>query len=341
MSGNYSRTETRVAVDITDRNSMSANSKIEWCDASWNPTRGCSKASPGCLNCYAKRVASRFSGPEQPYEGLTRDGEWTGEVRFVPEMLAAPLHWKKPKLIFVNSMSDLFHKNITNEQIAAVFGVISACPQHQFQLLTKRAERMVEWFEWAYKFGGIQACVRTNWKSVSASFRNDECSRFGVNKYGGLTRTDNDAGCKVLSACGLLSKAPLPNLHLGVSVENQDAVWRIECLIRCPAAVRWVSVEPTLGPVDLGEYVFNRSRAIEKSMSGPVAMSREQAESRISESLNWVVCGAETGPGKRPMNLDWARSLRDQCQAASVPFFFKKDSNGSRELDGKVWEERP
>ncbi|HEX2677999.1 MAG TPA: DUF5131 family protein, partial [Polyangiales bacterium] len=125
---------------------------IEWTDTVWNPVRGCARVSPGCESCYAERQAHRFSNPGGPYEGLTVLGKhgprWSGRARFVPETLDAPLRWRKPRRIFVNSMSDLFHHDITNEQIAAVFGVMAACPQHTFQVLTKRAERLPEWFRW-------------------------------------------------------------------------------------------------------------------------------------------------------------------------------------------------
>src|SRR5437868_3367208 len=133
---------------------MGAASDIEWTDATWNPVRGCAIVSPGCKNCYAMKFAHRFSGPGGRYEGLTqlsdRGPVWTGVVRPAPAMIAEPLRWKKPRRIFVNSMSDLFHEDVPNEYIAAVFGVMGACAgHHTFQILTKRAERLPEWFAWA------------------------------------------------------------------------------------------------------------------------------------------------------------------------------------------------
>jgi protein gp37 len=129
---------------------MAANSLIEWTDRTWNVVRGCSRVSPGCDNCYAMGQAHRFAGPGKPFDGLTRytakrGVDWAGFARFVPEKLAEPLSWRKPQRIFVNSMSDLFHESLSNEEIAAVFGVMAACPQHTFQILTKRPKRMREW----------------------------------------------------------------------------------------------------------------------------------------------------------------------------------------------------
>ena len=121
---------------------------IAWTDETWNPLRGCSRISEGCRHCYAETMAARFSGPGQPYEGTIRNGRWSGNVRIVPEKLGDPLRWTRPRMVFVNSMSDLFHDNVPNEFIAAVFGVIAAAPRHTFQVLTKRPARMLEWFEW-------------------------------------------------------------------------------------------------------------------------------------------------------------------------------------------------
>lgn len=244
---------------------MSAKTAIEWTDASWNPIVGCTEVSPGCANCYAARLAaSRLRGTKQ-YSGLAviQDGDhgpasvprhprWTGEVRFLPERLEEPLHWKKPQRIFVCDMGDLFHESVHGDWIDQVIHIIDQCPEHTFQILTKRAKRMHDF----------------------------------------------------------LRHYPMrdkKNVCLGVSVENQHfADERIPLLLDTPAAVRFISAEPLLERVNLH---FNWLRS----------------------GLGWVICGGESGPNARPMHPEWARSLRDQCQAvghqygiAGVPFFFKQ-----------------
>lgn len=233
--------------------------KIEWTDATWNPLRGCSRVSDGCRNCYAEKVANRFSGPGQPYEGLiAKGGQWNGKIKLVPEKLSEPLRWKKPRMVFVNSMSDLFHESVPDDFIDKVFAIMAQCPEHTFQILTKRPKRMLSYLS-AKNLGRR------------------------VNSY--LPSTVN---------------YPIPpkNVWLGVSVEDQkSADERIPLLLRCPAAVRWVSAEPLLGPVNL---TFE------------------------DRPVDWVVVGGESGHGARPMAHSWARSLRDQCVSAGVPFFMKQ-----------------
>ena len=281
---------------------MSDDSKISWTNATWNPIRGCTRVSEGCRHCYAERVAARFSGPGQPYEGLAVrklrvisdddqrvEARWTGDVRFVAEHLADPLKWRKPRRIFVNSMSDLFHERLTNEQIAAVFGVMAAAPHHTFQVLTKRSARMREWFGWAESSVG--------------------CS-------GGVLMRVMNAAAKEMNASGISipkpppshgdpASWPLPNVWLGVSTENQAAAdERIPELLATPVAVRWISAEPLLGPIYLGGDDWRGSRFVPR--------------------LNWIVAGCESGHGARPCDVAWLRSLRDQCAAAGVAFFLKQ-----------------
>ena len=244
---------------------MADRTGIQWTDATWNPLRGCSRISEGCRNCYAETVASRFSGPGQPYEGLAKDGRWTREVRFVPHMLDQPLRWTRPRRIFVNSMSDLFHENVPDEWIARVFDVMARAPQHTFQVLTKRPDRM---------------------RRVLPSFAPSHTAR------------DR-------------SGWPLPNVWLGVSAENQaTADGRIPLLLETPAAVRFVSAEPLLGPIDLNEREL-LCRTWRRGLT-------------IGRYLDWVIIGGESGPGARPMHPGWARALRDQCVHVGVPFFFKQ-----------------
>jgi protein gp37 len=278
---------------------------ISWTDATWNPVRGCSRVSEGCRNCYAERVAARFSGPGQPYEyeaDRERKGsKWTGVVRLIPERLADPLRWKKPRRIFVNSMSDLFHEKLTNEEIAAVFGVMAAAPQHTFQVLTKRARRMREWFEWVV---GLECDPWTECHAAALALDVDDTIH---------TRSGSD---------GKRNVWPLRNVWLGVSVENQEAAdERIPELLRTPAAVRFLSCEPLIGPVDL-------------RMGG--ASMPEYAPHRPLPSLNWVIAGCESGPGARECKVEWLRSLRDQCAAAGVPYFLKQaeESVDDDNLDG-------
>lgn len=284
---------------------MSDDTGIEWTDATWNPIRGCSRVSEGCRHCYAERVAARFSGPGQPYEGLTKihktlpvQRRWNGEVRMVPEHLADPLRWRRPRRVFVNSMSDLFHESLTNEQIAAVFGVMAAAPQHSFQVLTKRARRMREWFEWVAK-NTSRYTWPTDERRPAWEFVEEEARAYIPD----------------IKATATGREWPLSNVWLGASVENQAAAdERIAELLRTPAAVRWISAEPLLGPVDVVSIVAREAaRAAIKA-----------DDIRAGSSLDWVVAGCESGPGARPCDVAWLRSLRDQCAAAGVAFFLKQ-----------------
>ncbi len=281
---------------------MSDDTGISWTNATWNPIRGCTRVSEGCRHCYAERVAARFSGPGQPYEGLAVrklrwisddeqrvEARWSGDVRFVAEHLADPLRWRRPRRIFVNSMSDLFHEALTNEQIAAVFGVMAAAPHHTFQVLTKRARRMREWFAWAGDDGLV-------WSRLVEAIRKTHRPRPSVER---LVTTSLDSR---------LLAWPLPNVWLGVSAENQAAAdERIPDLLATPAAVRWVSAEPLLGPLNLN-----------------AKCSPFYAPHLRSDRISWVVAGCESGPGARPADVEWFRSLRDQCATAGVPFFLKQ-----------------
>lgn len=219
-------------------------SKIEWTDRTWNPVTGCTKVSPGCANCYAESFAIRMKGRfGYPYDDPFK-------VTFHPERMDEPFRWKKPSKVFVCSMSDLFHEDVELERIEDIITVIKMCPQHIFQILTKRPERLLLMLDFVHK---------------------------------------------------------LPdNMWIGVSVENQQtADERIPILLQVPAAVRFVSCEPLLGAIH-----FSKTWRL--------------LPDDCTEKLNWVIAGGESGPGARPMHPDWARSLRDQCQAACVPFFFKQ-----------------
>ncbi len=287
---------------------MAKNSGIEWTEATWNPIVGCSAVSQGCKNCYAETMAKRLAGMAKASiaagknPGRTRHyidtinerGKWNGQVVEVPEALTDPLKTKKPTRYFVNSMSDLFHESVTDEYIDRVFAVMALCPQHTFQVLTKRPERMREYL--ASTFGPVQlGDVFDRTVNIVAPWIWEHC--------GG-----EEAIERIVEA---RKHGYLKNVWLGVSVEyQQTADERIPLLVQTPAAVRWLSVEPLLGPVDLRKWLM-----IESDLDG---------NTRGFGYIDWAIIGGESGPKARPMHPDWVRSLRDQCMAAGVPFFFKQ-----------------
>lgn len=250
---------------------MGDKTGIEWTDATWNPVTGCDKVSPGCDRCYAETFAERWRGTRGHYF------ETGFDVQLRPDKLDLPLRWTKPRRIFVNSMSDLFHDKVPDEYIARVFAVMALAPQHTFQVLTERHGRMRSLLNSAYF---LQAVGRV-WAEPPSDWPLPRDWRVPV--------------------------WPLPNVWLGVSVEDQKrADLRIPALLDTPAAVRWISAEPLLGPVNLH--------------TDPI----EAGTPFWGSQLDWVVVGGESGPGARPMHPDWARSMGDQCVAAGVPFLFKQ-----------------
>lgn len=260
---------------------MADKTGIEWTDATWNPVTGCTKVSQGCKFCYAKHQAwARLAAmPNTVYAG--REFE---QVMCHPERLDQPLRWTKPRMIFVNSMSDLFHPDVPDVFIDRVFAVMALAQQHVFQVLTKRPDRMLRYF--------------------MHHFTRSKCSRCAAEISG---RRDSVGGGDIRVSDGPF---PLPNVWLGVSVEDQAAAdERVPLLLQAPAAVRWASVEPLLGPVEL---------------IGLSAHFDKHRNWRAGAGLDWVVVGGESGHGARPMHPAWARSLRDQCAAANVPFLFKQ-----------------
>lgn len=306
-----------------------ADTTIEWCHKVWNVGRGCRRVSTGCGGpnneggCYAERQAQRFSGPGQPYQGLvtlsSRGPRWTGKARFVPEKLDEPLRWKTRRdgtrlRIFVDSMSDLFFEGFTNEQIAAVFGVMAACPQHDFLVLTKRPKRALDWFEWH-----AERTISDGepWIPIMR-----EAISWLPEKTGLLLQEDGIARHGVPE----LEPWPLPNVWLLVSCENhKTAAERIPWLLQCPAAVRGVSAEPLLGPIDL-RYLQPVEYSTEvNALAGTHGVGRPHQGT--CEKLDWVIVGSESGPRARPMALLWAESLRIQCKAADVAFFTKQIAN--------------
>lgn len=280
---------------------MAGKSKIEWCTDTWNPIVGCSVVSPGCTNCYAMAMAARLERmlPDREvrgldgsfpnlYSGLTQPSKagpvWTGKVALQESVLTKPISWTRPRRIFVNSMGDLFHEDVPDAWIDYVFAVMALAPQHSFQVLTKRSARMRLWA-----------------RDTETPFRIADAK----NALG--------AGSFVW---------PLANVWLGVSAEDQRrADERIPDLLATPAAVRWVSAEPLLGPID---FTNHDPTGIQTKM-GAHGWSSIWKNNGIGRSwLDWIVVGGESGPGARPMHPDWARSIRDQCEAAGVAFLFKQ-----------------
>ena len=269
-----------------------SKSKIEWTEETWNPTTGCNKVSAGCKNCYAERQHKRMMYMQPgKYTKPFLDG-----VELHENVLAIPLLWKKPKMVFVDSMSDLFHDDVPFEFIDKVFGVMASMKKHTFQVLTKRPERMHKYF------------------SVD---RHELIERWcdGASEAG-LAIGDNPDTADVDTHWiwlhnDLLKEFPRKNIWLGTSVEDQKAAdERIPWLIKIPAAIRFLSCEPLLGPIDI---------SLVPDHDGKILAWQE-----LNEIIHWVIAGGESGPGARPMHPDWARSLRDQCVSAGVPFFFKQ-----------------
>lgn len=283
---------------------MSENSAIEWCDATWNPMLGCSKVSAGCRGCYAIPQAwMKQSNPSakvrEAYSGLVEKRpngslNWTGRVNLVPERLTLPLTWKKPKRIFVNSLSDLFHESVPNDYIDSVFAVMALAQHHTFQVLTKRPERMAAYLTSATRAYAIG--------STAVTFAEDLGMEWDL--YYTWDRRVDGIPCW-----------PLPNVWLGTSTEDQQtADERIPHLLATPAAVRWLSCEPLLGPINLERHPHG---AQPDPQSGVYP-------AWYSQQIDWVIAGGESGPKARPMHPDWARSLRDQCVSAGVAFHFKQ-----------------
>lgn len=279
---------------------MSDASTIEWTDATWNPVTGCTKVSPGCDHCYAETFAERWRGT--PGHHFERGFDLT----LRPERLGQPIRWTRPRRIFVNSMSDLFHDGVPDSFIAEVFAVMAAAHWHTFQLLTKRHGRMRSLLN-------------------SEGFRELVQSESAVLAHEGVDVQTNNPW----------ETWPLPNVWAGVSVENQQwADLRIPALLETPAAVRWISAEPLLGPLyEMDGYLRNdvyrcTCGAWEKEgirFPRCAECGRAWKYQPGATRLDWVVTGGESGPGARPAHPDWFRSIRDQCQQAGVAYLHKQN----------------
>jgi protein gp37 len=304
---------------------MSTATPIEWTDSTWTPIKArhkftgkvgwhCEKVSGGCKHCYAETFNGRMlpnGGTGLPY---TRQSREAVDIFLDEKTLTQPLRWKKPRRVFVCSMTDLFAEFVPFDLIDRVFAVMALCPQHTFQVLTKRPERMAEYTTQLY--AGLRSVGPASdgmWSSTLAS-RLQVASAFGIRPGNGAAFGPHH---------------PFPNVWLGTSVENQpEADRRVGWLLRCPAAVRFLSVEPLIGPVDLTRVSFGMHRMIDSLAGDLMRVPDDDGDPEVYAaapgSIHWVIVGGESGPGARPMHPDWVRSLRDQCVAAEVAFFFKQ-----------------
>ena len=284
---------------------MGDNTGIEWTDATWNWVTGCDKVSPGCDHCYADTIATRFAGTKAYPKGFA--------VTLRPHRTTQPLRWQRPRRIFVNSMSDVFHNEISDADIARMWAVMAIAQQHTFQILTKRHGRMrslLSKADGSFIYNGLLSMFMDNTITLPKKGRLHDQVQAALNRH----------------AFG--QGWPLPNVHLGVSVENQKyADLRIPALLDIPAATRFISAEPLLGPIDLAAAVAHWVPPHDHPAWGePRRTKPGTVESRLHTRsvLHWVIVGGESGPGARPMDPQWARGLRDQCQKAEIAFLFKQ-----------------
>ena len=316
---------------------MAHKSAIEWTDATWNPWHGCHKVSAGCKNCYMFRDKTRYG---QDPNVVVRSKDAT---------FYAPLKWSEPRTIFTCSWSDFFIEEADAWRDEA-FAIMALTPHHTYQVLTKRPERMLEYFndqDFQYRLGA--ACGDLIPKIHKDSVLRERAEKM-VSAFYGIDTDDEGEEIYVESPM------PLPNVWLGVSVEDQKtADERIPLLLQPPVALRWLSIEPLLGPVDLTSNRFPNDRG---NMEDWNALDRCIMPNGVDDPtlvgvddpiIEWVVAGGESGPDARPTHPDWIRSIRDQCQAAAVPFFFKQwgeyapnwlnDDDGNK-IEGSEWIDR-
>ena len=297
---------------------MGEKTKIEWTDATWNPLRGCSRVSEGCRHCYAELLAARFSKAGAWGHGfaeMTKHGpRWTGRVELLPSRLDLPLRWSEPRRIFVSSTSDVFHESLPDEAIDRIFTTMALAHQHTFQILTKRPERMRQYLE------RLTASTRElgyeNWPRRLEAQMNGLVDIIGAKRVQQICETPD-----------VNSEWPLPNVWLGVSVEDQaSADARIPLLLSTPAAKRFVSYEPALGPVRF-THLYVRDECELDAVRGTEAATVQHLAvppRKVYAPLDWIIVGGESGPGARPFDVAWARSTIAQCKAAGVACFVKQ-----------------
>ncbi|MGH9462247.1 MAG: DUF5131 family protein [Vicinamibacteria bacterium] len=305
---------------------------IEWTEKTWNPLRGCSPVSPGCKNCYAERIAARFSGPGQPFEGFAkwrtksgvqrdiahedlklwapgeREPAWTGKTALIPSKLTEPLSWASPTRVFVNSMSDLFHEGFTFAEIATVFAIM-AIGRHTYQVLTKRIDRALEFFEWMEKrdeplgkLGDLYGLHVSPMRMPEEVWDDD--------------RTNADDDLEAIYD----AEWPLDNVWIGASVENQKyADLRLPVLEKVPAAKRFVSYEPALGNVSLKRWLHEVC-----ADCGRDTHDDGRCQGSRIHAIDWVIVGGESGHGARAFDIGWARNVVEECKAAHIPVFVKQ-----------------
>ena len=270
-------------------------SNIGWTDETWNPTTGCSRVSPGCEHCYAEALSLRYGWSKKPWTARNA----AENVVLHPDRLRKPLYWRKPRMVFVNSMSDLFHSQIPTAFIEQVFAVMGLAEKHTFQVLTKRAKDMRDFFSYEMRWAMIEGATHKLYED----------------------RYDQDP------SMWLAVNGPADNVWLGVSVEDQRrADERIPVLLDTPAAIRWISAEPLLGPLVIEQL-------------GQHWLGAASQRAGMNDGLDWVVVGGESGPGHRPMKIEWVESIVDQCRAANVPVFVKQDSGSRPGKQGRIPDE--
>ena len=317
---------------------MAETSSIEWTDATWNPITGCSVVSPGCTNCYAMKLAGTRLRSLPSRMGLTVETKagpvWNGRVRMNEEWLTQPLRWRRPRKIFVCAHGDLFAENVPDEWIDRVFAVMALAPQHTFQVLTKRAARMRAYFEGCTE-PPPDLPLHKQWVTQ-------------WHRRAGVAQAMYDLGEQGFrDRLGKARDLPLPNVWLGVSAEDQRrADERVPDLLATPAAVRFVSAEPLLGPIDftnLGRESNRFEDERQDALRGWVYDEDPQDGSAHGITpgygrLDWIIVGGESGPGARPMHPEWARVIRDECASAGIAFHYKQAGAwAALKADGGEW----
>ena len=340
------------------------STKISWTDETWNPIIGCSKISEGCANCYAEKMAARLANMDKPgyCDGIVELNEerdlfipkWTGVTILRLGTLEQPLHWKKPRNIFICSMGDLFHENISLENILNVLAIILLCPQHKFLILTKRPQIMAEVMKNIINDSNKNRYLNEE-EFIMSHLRIDVEQKYlrAANNYWKFKYNQIGRGI-----CDSPVPYPYPNLYLGVSVENQKAAdERIPILLQIPAAKRFISIEPCLGDINLEqvvqrcagekgcEYVgvakiFNNPRKIGGICCPNCGKNHTFVCDLMLGKISQIIIGCESGQKRRPCKIEWVRSIVQQCQAAGVKVFVKQlDINGRVSHDMNEWPE--